>query len=152
MIFISHRGNINGKNISLENKPEYIDQALSKGFQVEIDVRLVKEKIFLGHDTPDYEIDLKWIYDRKEKLWIHAKNLHCLDFFSKQPMHEYKFFWHQEDTYTLTSNNIIWAYPGSKLTNRTIAVMPELVNYDKQQMSICYGICSDFILKYKENK
>lgn len=152
MIFISHRGNINGKNISLENKPEYIDYALSKDFQVEIDVRYIKEKIFLGHDTPDYEIDLKWIHDRKEKLWIHAKNLHCLDFFLKQSMYEYKLFWHQQDAYTLTSNNIIWAYPGSKLTNRTIAVMPELVNYDKQQMSICYGICSDFISKYRDDK
>ena len=38
MILISHRGNINGKKPDLENKPEYIQNAIKLGYNVEIDV------------------------------------------------------------------------------------------------------------------
>ena len=38
MIFISHRGNLNGKKKKLENKPVYIKDAIKKGFNVEVDV------------------------------------------------------------------------------------------------------------------
>ena len=39
MKLIAHRGNIHGENPSEENKPEYIDAAIDKGYDVEIDVR-----------------------------------------------------------------------------------------------------------------
>ena len=38
MILISHRGNINGKKPNYENKPEYIWEALRKGYHCEVDV------------------------------------------------------------------------------------------------------------------
>ena len=38
MILISHRGNIDGPNPKLENSPEYIQLAMEKGFDVEVDV------------------------------------------------------------------------------------------------------------------
>ena len=38
MILISHRGNTNGKNINRENTKSYIDEAIAKGFDVEIDI------------------------------------------------------------------------------------------------------------------
>ena len=38
MVLISHRGNLEGKNIELENDPTYIDSAIEKGFDVEIDL------------------------------------------------------------------------------------------------------------------
>ena len=38
MIFISHRGNLNGKNKKLENTPKYIIEAIKKGYHVEIDI------------------------------------------------------------------------------------------------------------------
>ena len=38
MILISHRGNIEGKQPKLENKPEYISKALELGYNVEIDI------------------------------------------------------------------------------------------------------------------
>ena len=37
MFLISHRGNLNGPNIKDENNPDYIMEALSKDFDVEID-------------------------------------------------------------------------------------------------------------------
>jgi len=37
-IFIAHRGNIGLANSKKENSPEYIDEAIKAGFDVEIDV------------------------------------------------------------------------------------------------------------------
>ena len=58
MILISHRGNISGENPEKENHPEYIDKAISLGYDVEIDVWDDSGKIVLGHDVPQYEIDM----------------------------------------------------------------------------------------------
>ena len=73
MIYISHRGNLNGKS-DRENQPDYIEEALAQGFDVEIDVWWVGNSFYLGHDGPIYKIELKWLLDRTSKLWCHAKN------------------------------------------------------------------------------
>ena len=65
MYLISHRGNINGIQKEQENKPEYINRALEKGFDVEIDVRFSNGKFFLGHDYDQYEIDHKFLSNKK---------------------------------------------------------------------------------------
>ena len=39
MILIAHRGNTIGPNIEKENHPDYIDEAIKKGFDVEVDIR-----------------------------------------------------------------------------------------------------------------
>lgn len=38
MILISHRGNIDGPNVKMENDPRYIENTLGKGYNVEVDV------------------------------------------------------------------------------------------------------------------
>ena len=38
MILIAHRGNTNGKLPDRENTNDYIKEAISKGFDVEIDI------------------------------------------------------------------------------------------------------------------
>jgi len=143
MIFISHRGNLDGKVPNNENSPEYISKALSKGFDVEIDVWFVENNFFLGHDAPEYKINSKFL--ENDKLWCHAKNIDALLNLSKINS---IYFWHQEDDYTLTSNGYIWTYPGKNLTNKSICVLPEL---EKKEKLNCYGICSDFILKYRND-
>jgi hypothetical protein len=60
MIYISHRGNIDGKNPQLENKPSYIDHAISLGYDVEIDIWMIDGFLFLGHDAPQYGITQNW--------------------------------------------------------------------------------------------
>ena len=63
MIYISHRGNLTGKNPELENSPVYIYQAIDKGFDVEIDLRYdtLNKKLYLGHDEPQYPTTWFWI-------------------------------------------------------------------------------------------
>ena len=143
MYFISHRGNIDGIIKKNENKPDYINQALASGFEVEIDVRFEDNKFFLGHDYNQFEIDKKFLLN--EKLWCHAKTREALIELQKIKAH---YFWHQNDDYTITSKGFIWTYPGKKLLPQSICVLPENVNYKTIN---CLGICSDFILKYKND-
>ena len=146
MILISHRGNINGKLESYENEPNYIDLAISKGYEVEVDVWYVDGVLYLGHDKPQYDVDFRWFRDRITKLWIHCKNIEALNYF-KNCGYELNYFWHQEDDVTITSSGYFWTYPGKKLTKNSIAVMPETKEFEN--IEIASGICSDYIEKYK---
>jgi hypothetical protein len=151
MIYISHRGNINGRIEDSENKPEYIDDTIQLGFDVEIDVWYIDGKWWLGHDGPQYEIDFDWMDNRSHKLWIHCKNKQAVEYLVENDYEaaNINWFWHENDTMTLTSFNYVWAYPGKQPIKKSIAVMPELNNDD---ITKCAGICSDYIQDYKENK
>jgi hypothetical protein len=140
MILISHRGNINGKQPKLENKPSYINLAIKQGYNVEIDV-WYNSGFWLGHDKPLYAIDISFL--KNKKLWCHAKNIEAIIEMKKHPIH---CFWHQKDDVTLTSQGYIWVYPGKQQIENSIAVLPEIYNDD---ISKCIGVCSDNIEKYK---
>lgn len=144
-IYISHRGNIDGANPSLENNPDYIDRALSLGYDVEIDLWCNDGAFYLGHDSIQYEVNLEWLSTRSAKLWIHCKDVEAVCQLITKP--EFNIFWHQTDTVTLTSHNYIWAYPGNQPIKQSIAVLPEL--YD-DNITQSQGICSDYIQKYKK--
>jgi len=149
MILISHRGNINGKIIERENQPEYIDEAISLGYDVEIDIWGIDGELFLGHDDPQYPTDFDWLKERSSNLWIHCKNIDALLYFTDidYSLELFNYFWHETDTVTLTSENWIWAFPGKQPINGSIAVLPEIYNDD---VSDAAGVCSDFIEKYKK--
>lgn len=145
MILISHRGNIEGKIPERENQPSYIDEALSKKYEVEIDVWVKNvDEVYLGHDGPEHKVSIEWLKDRSDNLWIHCKNLESLYYFNSTS-YKFNYFWHQEDTVTLTSLNFIWAYPGKQPIRNSIAVLPEIFN---DNVDNCIGICSDFIKNY----
>lgn len=144
MILISHRGNISGRFETNENNPDYIDLAISKGYDVEVDIWYKDDTLWLGHDMSDYSVDLLWFVDRIDKLWIHCKNVEAVNFL-KNLEYKFNYFWHENDTITLTSLNHIWAYPGKQPIENSIAVMPEIYNDD---LSKCLGICSDFVEKW----
>jgi hypothetical protein len=139
---ISHRGNLNGPNPKLENSPEYVAIALELGFEVEIDVWFSKGQYFLGHDKPQFAIEEEFLQD--ERLWCHAKNLEALEqMIENGGIH---CFWHQSDRVTLTSQNIVWTFPGDEQIKESIMVLPE-ISMKISEKSI--GICSDFIQAYK---
>lgn len=143
MILISHRGNIDGKNPEQENNPDYINEALHAGYDVEIDMWWVDGRIFLGHDKPQYEVSDDWLAERMDRLWVHCKNVELVNWIRSTDLH---WFWHEEDTFTLTSKGFVWVYPGKQPIIGSIAVLPEI--YDDYVLQ-CTGICSDIILKYK---
>lgn len=143
MFFISHRGNLTGPSIKNENHPEYIQNAISEGFDVEIDIREYKGKLYLGHDEPQYEISNEFV--KNKKLWCHAKDIDAL--WTLKSLNAI-FFWHERDSYTLTSNGYFWTYPGIDLIKNSICVLPEKQNYKNIE---CSGICSDYITKFRKN-
>lgn len=143
MIFISHRGNISGIRSNDENNPNYINTALKLGYEVEVDVRFENGKFFLGHDFSQYHVDNEFLLN--SKIWCHAKTKEALEALEQIEAH---YFWHQEDDYTITSKGYIWTYPGKKLFNKSICVLPETHDYKNLN---CLGICSDFIEKYKND-
>ena len=147
MILISHRGNINGPNKDKENSLSYIQEAINLGYDVEIDVWYKDNMLWLGHDKPDYVVDFGWFRDRISKIWIHCKNIEAL-LSLKESNYPLNYFWHQNDDVTITSLGFFWTYPGKKLTSNSIAVMPEIEEY--HDIEISYGICSDYISKYKK--
>ena len=143
MILISHRGNIDGRIIEKENTTTYIDDAIKLGYDVEIDVWYINSKFYLGHDKSEYEISYDWIIDRCEKLWVHCKNVECMNILLDTKLN---CFWHENDTITLTSKNYIWAYPGKQPIKNSIAVLPEINDDDISQ---CIGVCSNNVLEIK---
>ncbi len=152
MILIAHRGNTSGPNPEKENNPQYVDKAIDSGYNVEIDLRgSIDNRLYLGHDMPQYEITPDWLFERSEYLWIHTKDIMSLHSLTNQT-DRFNVFWHQHDDYTLTTKGFIWAYPGSILTPNTICVMPERAEYSDTDLSDCLGICSDYINSYKERK
>jgi len=142
MNLISHRGNINSRDVDKENNPAYIIQALSSGYDVEIDVWFNNDVFMLGHDHPQYKIQYDFLL--YEGLWLHCKTIETLS--KLVYVEELNCFFHDTDAAVLTSKNYIWTYPGNKLYSNSICVLPETTLQDIKGAA---GVCSDFISNYK---
>lgn len=150
MRFISHRGNVQGPN-NLENSPSQVDWCLNQSLDCEVDLWVQNGVYLLGHDFGQYIIERDWLLDREGALWIHCKNIEALHSLRSLERQTLNFFWHQEDTYTLTSRNFIWVYPGDLVVPGSIAVLPEKWITDERfnEISTSYGICTDYVLEFK---
>tara|TARA_Y100000996_G_C22468145_1_gene620971 strand:+ start:42 stop:503 length:462 start_codon:yes stop_codon:yes gene_type:complete len=139
--YISHRGNLNGREKNSENTHEYIGASIAKGFDCEIDIWKIGNDLILGHDKPENITSIDWISEYQDSLWIHCKNYEALFFFNSLSM-DINYFWHQTDDFTLTSQGHIWTYPKKEYFEKSVIVnleekLPENLNV--------YGICSDYI-------
>jgi hypothetical protein len=146
MRLIAHRGNTHGSKPMLENSPKYVDEALKAGFDAEVDLWVVGGMAMLGHNQPQYEVDRRWFYDRFDKLWVHCKNAMALEWCHDSA---FNFFYHETDTFTLTSNKFIWAYPGKEFDYaNVVCVLPEAIGeVDLTQIvdRNYHAICSDYV-------
>jgi hypothetical protein len=145
MIKIAHRGNTIGpqEDPSRENDPYTIVGAIARGFDVEVDVWYVDQEVFLGHGEPTHLVDKSFLQDIGDNAWFHCKNPEALEMFSKDLMH-LRYFWQELDSHSLTSNGLIWTYPGNKITDKSILVYlgkPDLKSFDV----LPYAICSDYV-------
>jgi hypothetical protein len=149
MKLISHRGNFRGPDKRLENNPNEIERIISLGFDCEIDLRTIDTDLFLGHDKPEYNISVNWLNDLGTNLWIHCKDLQTLSFLSYAKS-DLNFFWHENDSYTITSKGNIWVFPGKPVPANGVLVLPESISLFAQEIkgSDFFGICSDFIEEY----
>lgn len=148
MKLIAHRGLTAGPNKNLENQPDTIKTSLGEGFDVEIDLWVVNGRLYLGHDEPMYNITEEFI--TTPGMWVHAKSLGTLHWLVNSKL-DINYFWHENDSYTLTSKGYIWAYPGKSLTTSCVMVMPEWEDQtlNNARTADCYAICSDYVKKLK---
>jgi hypothetical protein len=148
MIYIAHRGLIDGPDESRENRPDTIMEALNEGFNAEVDVWFKDDKWFLGHNEPQYRVDREFL--SRTNLWLHCKNLEALNRV-RHIIPFIEFFWHQNDDYTVTSNGFIWTYPGKPLTENSICVQPEWNSDISTWDEKCMGVCSKYVMQLKKN-
>tara|TARA_R100000008_G_scaffold31266_1_gene17456 strand:- start:702 stop:1139 length:438 start_codon:yes stop_codon:yes gene_type:complete len=142
MILISHRGNINGIDFVQENTKPYIQNAIDLGYDVEVDIRYEDNNFLFGHDYGQYDVELQWLLDRKDKLWVHCKDFKSL---SKLIDTEVRVFYHQKEDYTIISDGHIWAHNLSDIDDKCIIPLlseKELKNWKRTDV---YGICSDYV-------
>ena len=151
MILIAHRGNIIGPDLSRENHPDYIKQALDLGYHVEIDVWKIGEKFVLGHDEPRYEIEWDFFYEEQYSMWWHAKNLDALSAMLNWGVYQgiVNCFWHENDKFTVTSKGFIWTYPKMKTCEHSIIVCEDEAQTMHMSTQNIFGICSDYVGKIK---
>jgi len=143
MIFISHRGNLYGPDKKKENSIESITTALSLGLDVEVDVWFKNQQFYLGHDEPQYSISQEYL--ENPKMWCHAKNKEALFAFRNLDIH---YFWHEQDSYAITSKGYIWSHVGIPISPYAVCVLPEQTNQSDFKDSL--AICSDQILLYMD--
>ncbi len=137
---IAHRGNTNGPSI-YENQAWFIEQAINKGFDAEVDVWKVGNSLWLGHDAALFLTNQEFFDKNKDSLWIHCKNFAALNHFA-QFGSEYNYFWHDSDDYTITSKGFLWTYPGKQVGNKSV-----IVDLEGKTEYNCYAICSDYFPK-----
>ena len=158
-IIISHRGNLDGPNPLRENRIDYIIESLDVCLFTEVDLWRFGEYLFLSHDKPlttaEYQMGIEqFLFEYKDRLVIHCKNIQALQLLAglKNSAY-YNFFWHENDTYTLTNKGWIWAYPDKQVTPTrnlqvqpfTVAVLPELSDTNLDNF---FAICTDSVKTY----
>jgi hypothetical protein len=139
MIFIAHRGNIDGADPKLENTQEYLSAAVEAGHGVEVDIQWNRGMLYYGHDNPQEVIDEKFITQRD--VFCHAKNIEAIPALMKMGCNV---FVHNTDPCVYTSRGQIWCYPGVHVMSDR-AIWLDLHNEplpDNVPKEI-YGICGD---------
>jgi hypothetical protein len=142
MKIISHRGNLDGRKPDCENNPIYIQQALDLGFDVEVDVWYVDGEFFLGHDAPTYRVD-PWWFSGKD-LWCHAKNQKALE--EMIVSEDITCFWHESDKMTVTSNGLMWMYPG----NHSRLGITVCLGKPYEIVPDMWGVCTDHPVSWRK--
>lgn len=150
MIKIAHRGNYKGRNTERENTVAYIEEAITAGYNVEIDVWLIEKTWHLGHDFPGEVIELSFL--ERPEIWTHAKNLvGYVSLYNNSKVHV---FWHDKDDFVFTSKGIKWCRTHI-ITHDGVMVMPEFNDYHTEVIRsgnlIPLGICSDNFDKFNPN-
>lgn len=143
MKIIAHRANLNGPDTVTENKPESIEHAIDLGFDCEIDVWFVNGVFMLGHDFPETIVSIEFLTKFHDFLWIHCKNIDALLCLKDN----FNCFYHDKDTYTITTLGNIWGNIGSPMNKDIIQVMPEKASVFSYE---CAGICTDYPFRYRD--
>ena len=151
MLIISHRANLSGIDENRENNPFYVDECIKMGYNIEVDLRIKDDQLYLGHDYAQYPITIDWILERKQHLWIHVKEFKALQKIYNH-RNDIQFFCHENDKFTLTSNGLIWLHDlDQKVGDNCIIPLLSLEQVEQYTKKGFYGVCTDYVYEC-ENK
>ena len=152
MKLISHRGNIFKRFPIYENEPEYIKYALLYVDMVEIDIWLIDSELYLGHDFPQFYIDMEFLLEHASSLLIHCKNIES--FIYLYSFEQLNVFAHEQDSYVMTSDNLCILHPNTEIPHnvdvlaKTIIMCPEKRPNGFSEifpyLDKVYGVCTDY--------
>ena len=137
MLYIAHRGNINGPS-DHENTQQAIDEALAAGYHCEVDVWLVDDSYWLGHDAPTHKIELQNLID--SWIWCHAKTPETLVHLAKHS--GINAFFQQYDEVALTTNGYFWCHSEHPIPGPR-SVVVDLENKSRWPGDT-YALCTDY--------
>ena len=153
MLFISHRGNLEGPDLSKENSVEYVGEAIDKGYHVVVDVWISPTenknlvKLGLGDTHPQHSVSLGFL--KQPKIIARAKTLPTFQILCDNNIHAFL------DGFVtrLTTKGLVWTSPGTKtIIPRAVLNMPEILTDDPKILSNLKisGICSNNISLYRK--
>lgn len=140
MKWIAHRGNIAGPNPDMENRPEYIEMTAQIGYDVEVDVWLLSDGFYLGHDKPTYKTNRFFL--QNQRLWVHCKNIEA--FMELTKYQNINCFFQSEEEAVITSQGYIWAHSKCNVWNDK-TVITKLDSTDWYPPKNVYAVCSDYV-------
>lgn len=149
MRFIAHRGNIEGPR-NTENTKDYILSALNAGYDVEMDVTLRDDQLWLGHDTPQQVVDVNFL--KNDKFWVHCKSVKTFHYLYNYGIN---CFFHKDDLMTVTSKGYIWLHSDCSHIDLiphclSIANLTYLNKEVLKRFKNIFGICSDYAKWFKD--
>lgn len=152
MLYIAHRGQMDGVLIHEQNTPDLIDYAIHRGFHVEVDVYVYRDGLWLGHDAPfgllindGTETNPEWLTARADKLFIHCKNIGAFKLL--MDFKELNLFMHDKDPLTITTRGNVWVHPDTFAPPGTIQCAPMVYSIPESRGLL--GVCSDYVAKIR---
>jgi hypothetical protein len=142
MIYVAHRGNVNGRDPDLENTVDYCLEAHKQDYWLEVDL-WAADGLFLGHDGPVNEVSKECgLFVGADDILIHAKDLNTVRWCIENGVH---WFFHEGDEVTCSSRG----YPISHVRNGPVFGVISMVFEYGPQVGECLGVCSDEVFKYR---
>lgn len=156
MKVIAHRAK-DGSNWEKQNEPKQIEIMIKHGFDCEIDLRVINNLLYLGHDLPEYEIFEDFLINNSEHLFIHCKDfasIKYLKYYEEKYGIRFHYFTHENDRYHLTSLNKILTSDLSTISEDIIYISPELfgnkfAKLNENILKQLYGIMTAMPLEYE---
>lgn len=144
-IVISHLGNITGRVPEKENTLAHVQAALDRGFHVCVQV-VYRNGAFLLPCSSGYDL-AKPAFLSRQRLWCGTDDAEAMDALCAINAHA---FFIAERLPSLTTAQFVWTLPPHKLSSRSIAVFPELVEHAwlDDEFNSPAGICSNTPLSY----
>lgn len=96
----------------------------------------------MGHDSPDYEINLDWLCERSNFLWVHCKDFDSLSMLVDKDL---RVFFHEKESYSIINNKLIWAHDLSDVNAKCIIPLLTEDQVKSWNPIPVFGICSDFV-------